>query len=251
MSDRDVLFRLRIQELGTRISEAVERRSGNVTEAQIAAYYNRNRDQFAVPERRDLEIILTRTEAQANAAKRAIESGTSVGRRGQKILHRRALQGQRRQTRRRRQRSAGQSARHRRLRRQQRRHRRPGERSVRLVHRARHRHHAGETEHARGVESSDQRPAQTAGLDESADGLRQKIPGALGRRDELPHRLHDRAVLRQRAETENDVDRWRHRRHDAGQIVGLRLASSPAAAVRSSRSWELAGCLRTRQITTG
>lgn len=76
MDDRDVLFRLRIQRLGERISEAVERRSGNVTEAQITDYYNRNRDQFAVPERRDLEIVLTRTEAQANEAKRAIESGT-------------------------------------------------------------------------------------------------------------------------------------------------------------------------------
>jgi foldase protein PrsA len=77
MNDRDVLFRLRIQELGTRISEKVERSSGNVTEAQIASYYDRNRAQFAVPERRDLEIILTRTEAQANEAKRAVESGTS------------------------------------------------------------------------------------------------------------------------------------------------------------------------------
>jgi foldase protein PrsA len=77
MTNADILFRLRIQRLGERISTAIERRSGNVTEAQITAYYNRNRSQFAVPERRDLEIVLTRTEAQANEAKRAIESGTS------------------------------------------------------------------------------------------------------------------------------------------------------------------------------
>lgn len=77
MTDRDVLFRLRINELGTAISRKIERSAGDVSDAQITAYYNRNRAQFAVPERRDLEIILTRTEAQANAAKRAIESGTT------------------------------------------------------------------------------------------------------------------------------------------------------------------------------
>jgi foldase protein PrsA len=77
MTEEDVLFRLRVNELGTRISDAIQRRSGNVTEAQITAYYNRNREQFAVPERRDLEIILTRTEAQAEEAKRAIEGGTA------------------------------------------------------------------------------------------------------------------------------------------------------------------------------
>lgn len=77
MNDRDVLFRLRINELGTAISRKIESSSGAVSDAQITAYYNRNRAQFAVPERRDLEIILTRTEAQANAAKRAIEAGTT------------------------------------------------------------------------------------------------------------------------------------------------------------------------------
>lgn len=77
MSNEDVLFRLRIQRLGEDISRKVQRDAGSVTEAQVTAYYNRNRDQFAVPERRDLEMILTRTEAQANEAKRAVESGTS------------------------------------------------------------------------------------------------------------------------------------------------------------------------------
>ncbi len=126
MSNEDVLFRLRIQRLGEDISRKVQRDAGSVTEAQVTAYYNRNRDQFAVPERRDLEIILTRTEAQANEAKRAIEGGTELGCGGEKILDRRALEGQRRQTRRRRQRPAGQSARHGCLLRRERRHRRPG-----------------------------------------------------------------------------------------------------------------------------
>jgi foldase protein PrsA len=75
MTEDDILFRLRVQELSTGITEQIQRSGGDVTDADITAYYNRNREQFAVPERRDLEIILTRTEAQANEAKRAVESG--------------------------------------------------------------------------------------------------------------------------------------------------------------------------------
>lgn len=77
MTEEDVLFRLRITDLSTRITEKIQRSAGDVTDAEITAYYERNRDQFAVPERRDLEIVLTRTEAQANEAKSAIEGGTS------------------------------------------------------------------------------------------------------------------------------------------------------------------------------
>ena len=77
MTEEDLLFQLRFQELPARITEKIQREAGDVTEADITAYYNRNREQFAVPERRDLEIVLTRTEAQAEEAKRAIESGDS------------------------------------------------------------------------------------------------------------------------------------------------------------------------------
>lgn len=77
MTEEDVLFQLRLQELPARITEKIQRQAGDVTEADIEAYYNRNREQFAVPERRDLEIVLTRTEAQAEEAKRAIEAGDS------------------------------------------------------------------------------------------------------------------------------------------------------------------------------
>lgn len=77
MTERDVLFRLRIQELSTAITERVQRDAGEITDAQIRDYYERNREQFAVPERRDLEIIMTRTEAQAEEAKRAVEGGMS------------------------------------------------------------------------------------------------------------------------------------------------------------------------------
>jgi foldase protein PrsA len=77
MTERDIVFRLRIRELSDGITEKIQRSAGDVTDAQISAYYNRNREQFAVPERRDLEIILTRTEGEAQDAKATIENGTS------------------------------------------------------------------------------------------------------------------------------------------------------------------------------
>jgi foldase protein PrsA len=77
MTEADVLERVRIQALAAALTRKVQSSAAPVTDAQIQSYYDRNRAQFALPERRDVQIILTRTEAQANAAKRAIQGGTS------------------------------------------------------------------------------------------------------------------------------------------------------------------------------
>jgi foldase protein PrsA len=77
MSEADVLERVRIQALAAALTRKIQSSSAPVTDAQIQSYYNRNRSQFAVPERRDVQLILTRTQAQANAAKSAVQSGTS------------------------------------------------------------------------------------------------------------------------------------------------------------------------------
>lgn len=77
MSEEDVEERVRIQALATKLTRKVQESSASVSESQIQDYYERNREQFAVPERRDVELILTRTEAQANEAKSAVEGGTS------------------------------------------------------------------------------------------------------------------------------------------------------------------------------
>lgn len=77
MSEQDVLFRLRVQALSTAIGTKVQRQAAPVTDAQVSAYYAANRSRFAVPERRDIDVILTRTQAQANVAKSAVQRGTS------------------------------------------------------------------------------------------------------------------------------------------------------------------------------
>jgi foldase protein PrsA len=77
MTVEDVEERVRTQALAGKLTRKIQSSSAPVTESAIADYYRRNRAQFAVPERRDLEVILTRTEAEANAAKDAVQGGMS------------------------------------------------------------------------------------------------------------------------------------------------------------------------------
>jgi foldase protein PrsA len=75
MTSADVLDRVRVQLLAQRISTKIQKSASPVTDAQIATYYNQNRAQFSLPERRDLEIVLTKTKARAQAADQALKSG--------------------------------------------------------------------------------------------------------------------------------------------------------------------------------
>lgn len=77
MTTADVLDRMRVQALAQKLTKKIQSSSTPVTDAQVASYYNKNKAQFAVPERRDLELILTKTQAQAQTAKSAVEGGTS------------------------------------------------------------------------------------------------------------------------------------------------------------------------------
>ena len=43
--------------------------------AAIQQYYNAHQNQFGTPETRNMRLVLTKTAAQANAAKRALQSG--------------------------------------------------------------------------------------------------------------------------------------------------------------------------------
>jgi len=77
MTQADVLERVKVQALAAKLTRKIQNSSSPVTDAQIQSFYERNRAQFAVPERRDVDLILTRTQAQANAAKAAVQGGTS------------------------------------------------------------------------------------------------------------------------------------------------------------------------------
>jgi foldase protein PrsA len=78
-TEGDILKRVRLDTLSNKIREKVTKGKDKVTDAEIAAYYNKNKARFAQPERRDLRIVLTKDKAKAEQAKKAIEGGQSFG----------------------------------------------------------------------------------------------------------------------------------------------------------------------------
>ncbi len=77
MSEEDILFRVRLDQLQQKLTQKVTEESKKVTDAEVQAYYDKNKERFAQPERRDLRVVLTKTEAQAEQAKQALEDGQS------------------------------------------------------------------------------------------------------------------------------------------------------------------------------
>jgi foldase protein PrsA len=75
MTEKDVLFRVKLNELQQRLTQKVTEDAKNVSDEDIQAYYAKNKKRFAQPERRDLRVVLTKTEAKAQQAKQALESG--------------------------------------------------------------------------------------------------------------------------------------------------------------------------------
>ena len=73
----DLLLRVKLNLLSQKIQQKIVKQKSKVSQAQIAKYYKENPKRFGVPEKRNLLIILTKTEAQAKKAKQEIESGKS------------------------------------------------------------------------------------------------------------------------------------------------------------------------------
>jgi len=70
----DILFRFRVDQLYTKL---LAKYPTTVSDAQIAAYYQTNIAQYGSQETRDIRVVLTKTAAQANAAKAALQGGAS------------------------------------------------------------------------------------------------------------------------------------------------------------------------------
>jgi foldase protein PrsA len=74
-TNEDVMMRVRLDALSNKIRDKVTKGKDKVTDQQIKEYYDKNKNQFAQPERRDLHIILTKTKGKAQQAKSALQSG--------------------------------------------------------------------------------------------------------------------------------------------------------------------------------
>jgi foldase protein PrsA len=73
----DLLLRVKLNLLSSKIQEKVAKRKHAVSKAEIEKYYNENKQRFGTPEKRTVELILAKTEAEAKKAKQEVESGRS------------------------------------------------------------------------------------------------------------------------------------------------------------------------------
>jgi len=73
----DLLLRVKLNLLSSKIQQKVVKEKSKVTQAQLQKYYNENQKRFEAPEKRNVQIVLTKTEAAAKKAKQEIESGKS------------------------------------------------------------------------------------------------------------------------------------------------------------------------------
>jgi foldase protein PrsA len=76
-TEEQLLAQVRTGELARKISEKVVEGKDKVTDAEIAAYYEKNKARYSQPETRDAHVVLARTEKRAEQAKRALEDGDS------------------------------------------------------------------------------------------------------------------------------------------------------------------------------
>ncbi len=73
----DLLLRVKLNLLSQKIQKKIVKQKSTVTEAQVAKYYSENKSKYGTPEKRNVRIVLTKTEAAAASAKKEIESGKS------------------------------------------------------------------------------------------------------------------------------------------------------------------------------
>jgi foldase protein PrsA len=71
----DLLLRVRLNMLSQRIQQKWAKQKGVVTAAQVEKFYNENKSRYGTPEKRNLSIILVKSEAAAQKAKREIQGG--------------------------------------------------------------------------------------------------------------------------------------------------------------------------------
>jgi foldase protein PrsA len=74
-SASDLRARTRLMLLTEKLSAKRTASAPKVSDAQVDAYFSKHQQQFGFPERRDLQVILTKTAAQAQQAKAAIANG--------------------------------------------------------------------------------------------------------------------------------------------------------------------------------
>jgi foldase protein PrsA len=71
----DLLLRVKLNMLSQKIQQKIVKTKPTISKAEAQKYYNEHKSTYGTPETRNVEIILTSTEAQSKTAKKEIESG--------------------------------------------------------------------------------------------------------------------------------------------------------------------------------
>jgi foldase protein PrsA len=71
---QDILFRFRVNQIFTKL---LAKHNTTVSQSAIQAYYTQHQSQFGTPESRTMRVVLTKTPAQANQAKTALQKRQS------------------------------------------------------------------------------------------------------------------------------------------------------------------------------
>lgn len=75
MTEADARFQVTFNTVYTKLRELAIAAAAPVTDTEVSAFYGENVDRFALPERRDVRAVLTKTRGRANAARAALERG--------------------------------------------------------------------------------------------------------------------------------------------------------------------------------
>jgi len=75
MGEEDILFRVKLDQLQTKLTKKITEDKVKISDEDISAFYEKNKKQFAVPETRDVNLVLTKDKAKADQAKSQIEDG--------------------------------------------------------------------------------------------------------------------------------------------------------------------------------
>ncbi|MEX2194064.1 MAG: peptidyl-prolyl cis-trans isomerase [Thermoleophilaceae bacterium] len=76
-TEQDLLFRVRLDVISNKVRQEVLEGKSEVSNDDVRAYYEENKERFAQPERRDLAVVLTRNKSQADSAHERLEDGES------------------------------------------------------------------------------------------------------------------------------------------------------------------------------
>jgi foldase protein PrsA len=76
-TQQDILQRVRLDLLSNKIRDKVIKGKNTVSDAAIQDFYNKNKARFAQPEKRDLRVVLTKKQGDAQAAYNALKGGGS------------------------------------------------------------------------------------------------------------------------------------------------------------------------------